>query len=323
MQPIGPDTLIDISHEALIRCWRKIADEEGRLAAARVPGRTDLGVSSDPGWQVRREQRAGPVAGRDRVPAIAWLKTLPNKSWAERYGGDWQDVQELMAASREEAKRQRELETERRREAERKRKRRGTGRSTGKGRPAAGVSFGCARLGHGAGRIAGVYVAAATACQETQAAEHQRQLAETQLAPERQHGQRRRPRAADRTSCSSRSLTHAALLADGEDYARARGVLEESRKLDGQIALERRHARDFLARYVDIMGGGAQQVYEGAGVPVLAVAVSPEGDLLAAVGRERHRGAVRRRERRDPSAARGAHRERAGMLPSIQRAAGW
>ena len=26
--PIGPDTLIDISHEALIRCWHKIADEK-------------------------------------------------------------------------------------------------------------------------------------------------------------------------------------------------------------------------------------------------------------------------------------------------------
>ena len=36
-----------------------------------------------------------------------WLKTLPNESWAERYGGGWRDVQELMAASREEARLQR------------------------------------------------------------------------------------------------------------------------------------------------------------------------------------------------------------------------
>ena len=79
-------------------------------------------------------------------------------------------------------------------------------------------------------------------------------------------------------------LTHAALLADGEEYARAREVLEESRELDGQIALERRHARDFLARYVDTMGGGAQQVYEGAGAHLFSVAVSPDGELLAAVG---------------------------------------
>ena len=28
MRRFDPDTLIDISHEALIRCWRKIADEK-------------------------------------------------------------------------------------------------------------------------------------------------------------------------------------------------------------------------------------------------------------------------------------------------------
>src|SRR5262245_5459690 len=32
------------------------------------------------------------------------------------------------------------------------------------------------------------------------------------------------------------------------------------------------------------MGSGSQQVYEGAGVPLFAVAVSPDGRLLAAVG---------------------------------------
>ena len=79
-------------------------------------------------------------------------------------------------------------------------------------------------------------------------------------------------------------LTHASLLAEGEDYAAARSVLEESRARDPQIPLGRRHGRDFLARYVETLGGGAQQVYEEAGVPLFSAAVSPDGRLLAAVG---------------------------------------
>ena len=87
-------------------------------------------------------------------------------------------------------------------------------------------------------------------------------------------------------------LTHAALLARVEDYAAVKTVLQQTRELDNQIPAARRHARNLLARFGEIMGGGAQQVYEGAGVPLYAVTVSPDGRLLAAVGEERHRGAV-------------------------------
>ena len=107
---IGPDTLIDISHEALIRCWRKIADkEEGWLQREFQDGLT---------WESLRVQAGKFARNKEQVLSPAeteysdrWLNTLPNKSWTERYGGGWRDVQELMAASREEAKRQRELET--------------------------------------------------------------------------------------------------------------------------------------------------------------------------------------------------------------------
>ena len=79
-------------------------------------------------------------------------------------------------------------------------------------------------------------------------------------------------------------LTHASLLARGEDYAAARSVLAESRALDTQIPLARRHSRDFLAHHVETFGGSAQQVYEGAGAPLYSTAVSPDGRLLAAAG---------------------------------------
>ena len=42
--------------------------------------------------------------------------------------------------------------------------------------------------------------------------------------------------------------------------------------------------RNLLARFGEILGGEARQVYEGAGAPLFAVAVSPDGRLLAAVG---------------------------------------
>jgi WD40 repeat protein len=61
-------------------------------------------------------------------------------------------------------------------------------------------------------------------------------------------------------------------------------VLQQTRELDKQILAARRHARNLLARFGDIMGSGSQQVYEGAGVPLFAAAVSPDGRLLAAVG---------------------------------------
>jgi WD40 repeat protein len=79
-------------------------------------------------------------------------------------------------------------------------------------------------------------------------------------------------------------LTHAAMLARVEDYAAVKAVLQQTRELDKQIPAARRYARNLLARFGDIMGSGSQQVYEGAGVPLFAAAVSPDGRLLAAVG---------------------------------------
>jgi WD40 repeat protein len=321
---IRPDTPIDISHEALIRCWRKIADEkEGWLQREFQDGLI---------WQSLRIQAGRFADNEEEVlsPAATeysdrWLGTLPSNSWTERYDGGWSGVQELMAASREEAKRQRDLESARRREAEaraleenaraeradklRRKAEEEKERADQQARRAR-------RLGYASIALAVVMVLAAIvgviAWQMQLEAQQQRQLAEAQrlaaeeqrqLAMTQRHAaeearllaetQRRLAEELRELAASERrrtdelfqsELTHAGLLAKGEQYARAREVLENSQQLDGQIALERRHARDFLARYVDVMGGGAQKVYEGAGAPLLSVAVSPDGDLLAATG---------------------------------------
>ncbi|MDM8567785.1 AAA-like domain-containing protein [Candidatus Halobeggiatoa sp. HSG11] len=79
-------------------------------------------------------------------------------------------------------------------------------------------------------------------------------------------------------------LTHASLLARGEDYAAAKEVLKESGLLDSEIVAERLHARNLLAGFGEIMGGAANLVYQGAGAALQSVAVSPDGKLLAAAG---------------------------------------
>ncbi len=81
-------------------------------------------------------------------------------------------------------------------------------------------------------------------------------------------------------------LKHASLLARWgvEDYTAARAILQQTYHLDNEIALSRRHARDWLAGFVDLMGGTANKVYEGAGAALKSAAVSPDGKLLAAAG---------------------------------------
>ncbi|MBH3428877.1 ATP-binding protein [Pseudomonas alkylphenolica] len=95
--PLEDNTLIDISHEALIRCWQKIDDpHNGWLIREFRNGLIwrALLVQAD-----SFEQDAGSVLGaamateRDR-----WIRQY-NEQWTERYGGDWERVKSLLAAS--------------------------------------------------------------------------------------------------------------------------------------------------------------------------------------------------------------------------------
>ena len=70
--PIQPDTLIDISHEALIRCWRKIADkEEGWLQREFRDGLI---------WKTLRmqAQRGETFSAAATTSRDEWLETLPS-----------------------------------------------------------------------------------------------------------------------------------------------------------------------------------------------------------------------------------------------------
>lgn len=104
--PLDDDELIDISHEALIRCWHKIADPvQGWLFKEFMDGliwRTLL-VEAD-----SFERNPGNVIAPDITDErVLWLPRH-NKIWAERYGKGWDCVKRLLDASAEARDRVRE-----------------------------------------------------------------------------------------------------------------------------------------------------------------------------------------------------------------------
>jgi tetratricopeptide (TPR) repeat protein len=80
---IAPDTYIDISHESLIRQWKKLSEwleAEGRAAQQ---------------WRrlVDRYGTGEMLRGRELSALINWrTDTKPNAAWAKRYGGDYPAV---------------------------------------------------------------------------------------------------------------------------------------------------------------------------------------------------------------------------------------
>ncbi|MGO9134744.1 MAG: rhodanese-like domain-containing protein [Methylovirgula sp.] len=81
--PIDADQWIDISHESLIRQWKKMAEwlHDETTAAQN--------------WR-RLKDRMGdaePIRGRELANLVAWYEeTKPNEAWAQRYGGHFKDA---------------------------------------------------------------------------------------------------------------------------------------------------------------------------------------------------------------------------------------
>lgn len=123
-EPLRADELIDISHEALIRCWRRVAEpREGWLAREFRNGLVwrALLVQAD-----SFDRDPGNVLGATTTDERErWLRRR-NAAWAERYGGGWERVQRLIAASVEARalrEAEREIAEKQRQEARRLRRR--------------------------------------------------------------------------------------------------------------------------------------------------------------------------------------------------------
>ena len=115
--PLTLDSRIDISHEALIRCWQRIAaPDDGWLVREFKNGLMwrSLLVQAD-SFDRNPSNVLSPATTEERE---IWLKRR-NAAWAERYGGGWDRVCRLIDASIAERDRQlKEQEEERKRDEE-------------------------------------------------------------------------------------------------------------------------------------------------------------------------------------------------------------
>jgi hypothetical protein len=96
-RPLTPEDRIDISHEALIRCWNQIAErEDGWLIREFKNGLVwrSLLVQTD-SFDKDPKNVLSSATTEERV---TWMKRR-NAAWSERYGGGWNRVQRLIAAS--------------------------------------------------------------------------------------------------------------------------------------------------------------------------------------------------------------------------------
>lgn len=261
-------SVIDLTHEALIRQWAAlkgwVADEYQRGSAYRR-------------WSQRAAEHergsSNLLTGADLARTLEWWdpaaetsRWQPSARWAQRYSDlkpdevadEFERTRQFIIDSRGAEVRQREEEHRRLEEmAEIERKR-----------------------AEAEGQRAEVH---RTLRREADANARRTQ----QLAMIGENARKRAETAEQQRTASlfDSQLTHGSLLARVEDYAEARKVLAESRRLDPAIPEARRHTRNLLAGYVELMGGSAEQVYAGAGAALVGgVAVSPDGKLLAAAG---------------------------------------
>ena len=113
--PLEPDTIIDISHESLMRVWSRLEDwVDAEAQSARIYRR----LAETAG--LYGQQRAGLYHDPDLQIALSWRESAgPTAAWAERYAAGFQTAMSFLdesdmagrAAERErEAARQRELE---------------------------------------------------------------------------------------------------------------------------------------------------------------------------------------------------------------------
>ena len=109
-EAIDAGTVIDVSHEALIRRWDKIADpQHGWLQREIRDGLIwhSLVVMAE-SFEKNPKSLLSEAATEDRGK---WLEGR-NEAWALRYGGGWLAVDKLMKASRQEVERRRQQEKE-------------------------------------------------------------------------------------------------------------------------------------------------------------------------------------------------------------------
>jgi tetratricopeptide (TPR) repeat protein len=108
-QPLTDETIVDISHESLIRQWRSLADwfaEEAR--SHTLWGRL---IYSQASYAIGEGDR---LSGLDLANALAWWeRERPTPGWSESHGGKFAEVERFLRESREAEEAQHTAERER------------------------------------------------------------------------------------------------------------------------------------------------------------------------------------------------------------------
>jgi len=94
--PLEPETILDVSHESLIRQWQRLrAWAEAEASSAEMYRRLEKTASL---W---RTKHAGLWDTPDLELALEWkARDRPNAAWAQRYGGDFDGAMVFLSNSR-------------------------------------------------------------------------------------------------------------------------------------------------------------------------------------------------------------------------------
>ncbi|WP_353571609.1 AAA family ATPase [Candidatus Albibeggiatoa sp. nov. BB20] len=239
---LKPNTLIDITHESLIRHWVRLQawTNKERESVKLYLRLTDCAMR----W---KQNEAELWAGVDLALAIRWRdQEHPNKVWAQRYT-DTEEFPIALKFLQASEKAQQEAK-ERQLQATRL------------------VALGAILIAIILGLLASYsYVEGENAKQ----AEHLAEQAEQKRTEE----------------LFQSKLTHAGLSAQIDNYAQARELLTASQHLDGKVSASRIHARNLLQWFSsELMSTSPIQTYTGANVPLYALDISPNQQLLVAGG---------------------------------------
>jgi len=252
---LAPNTVINISHESLIREWQRLKNwAKNEAVSAALYQRLELDARF---WE---EGEAELWHGLNLNNALVWRNLeRPNKIWANRYGKHFDLAMRFLEASAaRQNEEQRHLEEAQQRELQRQRAHKW-------------VIWSLLALVMVAALAVFEFIQVRNAYQARKQAEIAQQAA---LASEQ----------ARSLNLFESQLTHAALSARIGDYATAKQLLHHSRELDSKMAPSRLHSRNLLAWFSAMMGSAAQKVYTGAQAQLTAVALSPDGRLLATGG---------------------------------------
>jgi formylglycine-generating enzyme required for sulfatase activity len=116
------DPIIDIGHEALIRCWSKLDDPSIDRRSGRARGWLQREREDERTWRAMLFQaEAGDlISSATLMDRETWFASLPGPAWAERYEGGWEKINTILKLSREKAEAEQQLNQAKARRVRRK-----------------------------------------------------------------------------------------------------------------------------------------------------------------------------------------------------------